>query len=505
MKGSVIHIMVWGMLLMTVTSCREVKSEVGKRGIMCSSGLMTLDGDTFEIQDRIGDSLLIVRRHSKRDDSSLLIKKENNGRYYVQVKGNSINEIENTQEYVCVDYARVYNLKNKTSFSVSCDASFLYYLGQWKGEAVFMSQDTICFSDGKNVALQINTSCKPVDTEGDVVFVRGARSLKVSLEEVHQHGNNFVPSARDVVRFAKNYYIKPRNPYEVVEAGFDVDLDIPKGITDCDNAIREWIVAAIKDDAFSLVGHYGEIPVGHSGSVEEVIASLDAYSRLWEELCRHDYQVEDTLMLTMPCNINIRRMVDSDEYATYYYWSSIYNGGLHELPKSYYITYDKRRKIFLTASNTILPSKMKFFRTEVLKSLKQKYEENYGGTIAWDDFVQSVFSFHCPMFDMSDWDEITRSLLENNYVCDEWSGWGPVDDHPFTLANFPLPHLAVLPEGIVLSYHPYQIDCFAVGEYHALIPLDKANPCLRYKYRYASDQLTKLEDFIKERRTYGVE
>jgi hypothetical protein len=31
-----------------------------------------------------------------------------------------------------------------------------------------------------------------------------------------------------------------------------------------------------------------------------------------------------------------------------------------------------------------------------------------------------------------------------------------------------LTHFAVLPEGIVLTYHPYQIDCFAAGEYHAV-------------------------------------
>ncbi len=41
------------------------------------------------------------------------------------------------------------------------------------------------------------------------------------------------------------------------------------------------------------------------------------------------------------------------------------------------------------------------------------------------------------------------------------------NEKPFTEKDFPLTHFAVLPEGIVLTYHPYQIDCFAAGEYHA--------------------------------------
>jgi len=498
MMDKVMNIFIFGMMLLTANSCKGLKIGVGIRGIQCGNDLMTLDGDTFKIQERIDDSLLIVWHYPEDNWPCYLIKQEKNGFYYVQQQGNTIYTIDNTQKYVCVDDKIVYDLKDKTSFSLPCDASYLYYLGQWKGKVVFTNQDSICFSDGKCIELQDDAFCMASDTKGNVVLKMGARKLNVSIEELYQHENNkSVSSDRDAIRFTKDYFIQPRSQYENVEAGFDVDLDIPKGSTDCDNAIREWMMSSIKDDAFSLLGFHKEVPVGNSGSVQDMTASLEKYSVLWEKLCRNDYQEEDTLVLRLTCNVRTRNIIDCDDYTTYYYWSSIYGGGLHDMPKSYYITYDKKRKMFVTALNTVKPSMMRHFREEALRSIKLQYDENYGEKSDWDDFVQSVFSFHCPMFDMSGLDETMRSMLEHEYVCDEWSGWGCADKETFTLDNFPLPHLAVLPEGFVLNYHPYQIDCFASGEYHVMIPFDKIGQCLQYKYRNYTDELPKLEQFVK--------
>ena len=484
------------LMLLTTTSCKGLKTEVGIRGILCGDDLMTLDGDTFKIQGRICDSLLIVCPHSD-EEPCYLIKQEKNGFYYVQQKGIAISSIENTQSYVCVDNKMAYNLKDKTSFPLPCDASYLYYLGQWRDKVALTNQDSICFSDGKCVALQKDAFCKAFNTKDSVSLYMGARTLNVSIAELYQHETSSASSDREVIRLTKSYFIQPRSKFENMEAGFDVDLDIPRGTTDCDNAIREWMMSSIKDDAFSLLDSHKEIPLSKSNSVQNMMSSLDSYGVLWEKLCRCYYQEEDTLVLRLTCNIRSRKIVDCDDYATYYYWSSTYAGGLHDMPKSYYITYDKRRKMFLTASNTIKSSMIKSFREETLRNIKPQYDENYGETCNRDDFLQSVFSFHCPLFDMSGMDEITLSLLKHEYVCDEWSGWGDTDNEAFTLNNFPLPHFAVLPEGIVLTYHPYQIDCFASGEYHVMIPFDKASKYLQYKYRYYIDKLPKLEQFVK--------
>ena len=491
-----VKLIICSMILLMITSCNELTSGVGIKGIVCGNNLITLDSDTFKVQERIGDSFLIVAHYPKDNDHHYLIKQERNGFYYIQQEGNTISTIDNTQEYVCVDDKIVYNLKDKTSFSVPCDASYLYYLGQCNGRVALTNQDSICFSDGKCIALREDAFCTASDTKGNVVLGMGARSLQVPIEKLYQYKHKTISTERDAVRFTKKYFIQPRSQYESVEAGFDVDLDIPKGIKDCDNAIREWMISSIKDDVFSLLRCHKDILVGNSANVQDMTSSLDAYGMLWEKLCRCYYQEEDTLVLIRPCHVRSRKVVDCDDYTTYFYWSSIYDGGLHEMPKSYYITYDKRRKMLVTASNTVKTTMMKQFREEVLRRIKQQYDENYNETSDYDDFLRSMFSFHCPMFDTSDWDETTRSLLEHEYVCDEWSGW-KYTNKAFTLNNFPLPHLAVLPEGVVLTYHPYQIDCFMSGEYHVMIPFDKINQYLQFEYHHNTEDLPNLEQFVR--------
>ena len=166
------------------------------------------------------------------------------------------------------------------------------------------------------------------------------------------------------------------------------------------------------------------------------------------------------------------------------------------MPRSYYITYDKKRQTILTAANAIKPSKLVQLRKEVMLSLKEWHDVLYNEDSSMEDFMQQAFSFHTPMFD-EDLDDIWKSLLVHEYECDEWSGWENAIKEEFSLNNFPLPHFALLPEGIVVTYHPYQIDCFAAGEYNALVPYSRANPCLLYDYNELPDLFPKLSDFIQ--------
>ena len=190
-------------------------------------------------------------------------------------------------------------------------------------------------------------------------------------------------------------------------------------------------------------------------------------------------------------------MVDCEDYTTYYYWASLYNGGLHDLPREYYITYDKRRGGLLDVNNSVKPAMVQQFRHLVLESLKKEYDFCYERESSWADFTHSIFSFHCPILETSGMDDGMLSLLDHNYSCDGWAGWKGYNEKAFTEKDFPLTHFAVLPEGIVLTYHPYQIDCYAAGEYHAVIPFKDANKCLMFDYSKHEDLKPQLQRFIK--------
>ena len=128
-----------------------------------------------------------------------------------------------------------------------------------------------------------------------VTFVDGAQIKDVSFCDLYNAKKISATTDTSVERLVKDYYVKPRSEYEMVEAGFSVDLDIPKGNTDSDKAIRKWMISAIRDDAFFLLENNKDIPVGKCTSLNDMLHSLDEYGVLWEKLCRAENQIEDTL------------------------------------------------------------------------------------------------------------------------------------------------------------------------------------------------------------------
>lgn len=219
-----------------------------------------------------------------------------------------------------------------------------------------------------------NVFCRKSKKDGVVTFVDGAQIKDVSFCDLYNAKKINTTTDTSVERFVKDYFIKPRSKYEMVEAGISVDLDIPKGDTDSDKAIRKWMISAIRDDAFFLLENNKDIPVGKCTSLNDMLHSLDEYGVLWEKLCRAENQIEDTLDVRMTCDIRVKKVADCDDYTTYHYWASLYNGGLHELPREYYITYDKRRGGLLDVNNTVKSSMLQHFRQLVLESLKKEYD-----------------------------------------------------------------------------------------------------------------------------------
>ena len=487
-------------LNLSLISCSDLKIGVGLKGIMLDEDKMTLDGDTFDIRERIGDSLFVVWNYTHSNDRTpyYLLKYERNGFYYPQIGAESIFSIDNTTDYVALDDKDVYDIKNKkVLFSSPCSASGLYYLGKWNDLRLFASSDTICFSDGRCIGLQNDVFCRKPKNEGMVTLVAVAQTIEVSFSDLYHAKKEDKKNDVFVERLVKDYHIKPRNKYERMDAGYSVDLEIPKDTTEADKAIREWMMAAIRDDAFYQLENNRDSPVDKCSSLNDMLHSLDEYAVLWEKLCRAEYQIEDTLEVRMTCDIRVRKVVDCGDYTTYYYRTSLYNGGLHDLPREYYITYDKRRGGLLDVNNSVKPAMVQQFRHLALESLKTEYDFCYERENSWEDFTHSIFSFHCPMIDTSGMDEVMRSFLVHNYSCDDWAGWNGYNEKAFTEKDFPLTHFAVLPEGIVLTYHPYQIDCFAAGEYHAVIHFKEANKCLMFDYSKHEDLKPKLQRFIK--------
>lgn len=80
------------MIYLSLLSCSDLKIGVGLKGAIVDDEKMTLDGDTFDIRERIGDSLLIVWNYTNSDDRTpyYLLKYERNGFYYPLIGASNI-------------------------------------------------------------------------------------------------------------------------------------------------------------------------------------------------------------------------------------------------------------------------------------------------------------------------------------------------------------------------------------------------------------------------------
>lgn len=487
-------------VLTVMTSCHGgLKMNVGLWGEMLDDNMMTLAGDTFVVHGKIGDNMLIVSDYEHPDDAEpyYLLQQKPNGHYYPMMKAKEMHFIDNTTDFIGLDKCNIYDIKHKkVVFKSPCQVEDLSYVGKWENKLLFASYDTICFSDGRCLGLQKNVYYEAPKNGKMLTLVDGAQKINVSFAELYDITKGKVTrSDKTEERLKHDYFIKPRNEYESDEVGFRVDLDVPKGNTKAEQAIRQWMIDAIAKDVFSLLGE--AFPTSNSKTYNEIKSSLDKYGTLWEKLCRAEYQDGDALMVSLNCDIKVDKVADCDDYTTYHYWANLYNGGLHEIPHAYYITYDKRRDCLLNVTNSVKPQAMQQFRKLVLKSLKSERDLKYEEGISWEDFTESIFSFHCPMIETKGMSKESKSLLEHNYTCDEWAGWNGYNEVAFTEKDFPLTHFAILPEGIVLTYHPYQIDCFNAGEYHAVIPFKEAAPYLTFDYSNHEDLKARLNRFVK--------
>lgn len=103
------------LMLAVLTGCHGLRMGVGLKGEFIDEDTLVLDGDTFTIQERIGDSLFIIWNYEHSDEKTpcYLLKYERNGFYYPQIGSTSITSIDNTINYVSIDDNDVYDIKDR--------------------------------------------------------------------------------------------------------------------------------------------------------------------------------------------------------------------------------------------------------------------------------------------------------------------------------------------------------------------------------------------------------
>lgn len=117
---------------------------------------------------------------------------------------------------------------------------------------------------------------------------------------------------------------------------------------------------------------------------------------------------------------------------------------------------------------------------DIREWLNQAIMQEFAATHENDDSPEIELSIHTDNLQEAfrDYSSQYYKWVKKEY-CDEQGGL------------YPLQHIAILPQGIVVSYHPYQIGAFLEGDYHILIPFKNIGKYLHQDISFIySDQDT---------------
>lgn len=94
-----------------------------------------------------------------------------------------------------------------------------------------------------------------------------------------------------------------------------------------------------------------------------------------------------------------------------------------------------------------------------------------------------------------EWHEELESVDDVEQMIEAWQSPNPALigtewEEPEIAFKFELPDAALTEEGIVFSFQPYEIDCWAAGAYHFVVPYNKLMPYLTTKAKRLIDGVT---------------
>ena len=231
-------------------------------------------------------------------------------------------------------------------------------------------------------------------------------------------------------------------------------VDFPNTSIPHSNSIRKWLVKVVErsqsldeniPDVSSLYIGYSKRPYGgwtYSGSISDNRQVARFATNLYFAIKKGEYGTnQEDYPSTLFADLNLQAMVYNKRYVTYQEYTHDYNGGAHG------------------------------FYTERLVS----YDHVYQQEIDYD----YLFKPDCK-------DEVLTILLDEAKKTPQYKEWEPnimyyvknQDEDGNGTGELVLPTPGLSEEGVVFSFQPYSISCFAAGPFHFTIPYSRVKQYL---------------------------
>lgn len=378
---------------------------------------------------------------------------------------------------------RIYDNVEKRSYKcdvpIEEDTSFSF-LGKVDGVLMFQIGSYIYYSDGKKFKKNYYEKNK-ISSTGNITFHNGPLQATINAKRLHNMSNSDIQRLRQ----KKNWY-KHTSSFDkkCIDAEIDKVANIaeitcsmtyPNGNLKADKNIRNWLNKAMLNEFLSSCHSEIAIPKvrlsKHSENLE--LAFMD-YAKQYNKWIKNEYIYGDNTgeRIAFLINIEVRPIVENERYITYYFKADVLFDCVHGSPHACFRTYDKKLNKFVSA-NTII---------------KKKYIKIVS-SVAYDITLNILNELHSG---------VNRVLTDftDGYSCEKWSD-NETEAQRKSYGSLPLQHMAILPEGIVLSYHPYHVAGLSEGDIHVLIPFDKIKKYMTQDYYNVNNDRLDISDFLK--------
>lgn len=241
---------------------------------------------------------------------------------------------------------------------------------------------------------------------------------------------------------------------------YDIAVDFPKcTVANCD-AITKWLIRKIED----AENMHGELPplnalyIGYAkrsntgwrydGDIHNTKRILKFASDVYFATIKADYGLDkNDYPFSLFSILCLKAYVKNNRFVTFQQYTHDYYGGAHGYYTERLVSFDPIHK----------------------KEIDYKYmfKDN-----CMEDIIALLKEEACKSPNYQEW---KPNIDEFVCVKDE-------DDKPTGL--YRLPHPGLSNEGVVFSFQPYEISCFAAGTFHFTIPYERLRPYLTDKARW---------------------
>ncbi len=377
---------------------------------------------------------MVVKSYSSASDSAVAVL----GDIHEEQKDTTLGgkAIKGTDDFVCISDTVVKSKDGKLSFPVRTDDFGVdEYVGCMDGVYVFANPCQVFFSDGRQADFYSQFINMEVNKEKmQISWQMGCEKVSMSIAQLYE--------------IVKRGVVQPQcaRTFHPTINGVESERNLMT-ISAYAKRIPQKVVGCFSESVARSAFEDGIQP--YKGA--DISALVHYYGNMWKEKFQAEWQGEESYPFEV-IKVYLQKAMDNARYLTTYYMGSYYYGGAHGAYHSFYTTYDKKQDKILEVSDIVKDDRLAEFREVAYKELLRLKLERTNAEL---------------------------HEYQGYYVC---CGEGEYDCALNSAADLVLQHVAVLPQGLSLSYHPYQLGAPWEGEYHVLIPYDKIKNCLKFDY-----------------------